>query len=200
MPLGLSIPQRSLPKPGLISLSQSEPSSQSEPELVASSGPLPVTGRLGGVDFGTVRIGLATCDPSRQWVTPYETYQRRNERLDAKYFCEMSREESLVGWVIGLPIHCDGKESQKSAEVRAFANWLTQTTSLPHVLYDERFTSREARRLLQGSEMSSKKKKMRIDRIAAHLILTHYLDSRSNWEGISQSQSNSRALDDGGPT
>ncbi|MEM8736481.1 MAG: RuvX/YqgF family protein, partial [Planctomycetota bacterium] len=82
---------------------------------------LPEVGRLFGIDFGTVRIGLATCDPSQTWVTPFETYNRRNERLDEKYFCELVNQEEIVGWVIGLPIHCDGKESQKSAEVRAFA-------------------------------------------------------------------------------
>lgn len=140
---------------------------------------LPSEGRLGGVDFGTVRIGLATCDPSQHWVTPYDTYQRRSEKLDAQYFEQLAKAEHLVGWVVGLPIHCDGKESQKSAEAREFATWLSRVTKLPYLFYDERFSTREARRLLQGSGMSSTRKKQKLDRLAAHVILSHYIDSKN---------------------
>lgn len=167
-----------------------------KPEIVSN---FPEQGRLAGVDFGTVRIGLATCDPSRQWVTPFETYQRRNDRLDAAYFQSMAETEDLQGWVIGLPVHCDGKESQKSQEVRAFAKWLSKLTSLPYVLYDERFTSREARRLLQDTELSSKKKKNRIDRIAAHLILSHFLDYSANASEAPQNEPIAGPLDDQSP-
>ena len=91
---------------------------------------------------------------------------------------KLAEEEGVVGWVIGLPIHCDGKESQKSKEVREFAEWLTLGTDLPHALYDERFTTAEARRILGMAEISSHKKKQRLDQVAAHLILSHFLDSR----------------------
>ena len=163
---------------------------------------LPITGRIAGVDFGTVRIGLATCDPSQQWVTPYDTYNRRNLRLDAKFFSELAQKESLVGWVIGLPIHCDGKESQKSTEVRKFAEWLGQSTGLPYLFYDERFSTREARRLLQDTGLSSTQKKKRLDRLAAHIILTHYLDARANLGSKQESQDPNAtlaSLDDSAP-
>ena len=152
--------------------------SERAPQL-SETAPVP-RGRLGGIDYGSVRVGLATCDPSQTWVTPYETYTRRNPRLDESYFCELKRREGLVGWVIGLPIHCDGKESQKSQEVRAFADWISSVTLLPHWLYDERFTTREARRLLQETALSSSKKKQRLDTLAAHLILSHFLDASSS--------------------
>lgn len=150
---------------------------------------LPLEGKLAGIDFGTVRVGIATCDPSQQWATPLETYQRRNERLDASWFQKLHQEERLVGWVIGLPVHCDGKESQKSQEARKFAQWLSETTQLPYVLYDERFTTAEARTLLNQSAMSGKKKKQQLDQIAAYLILSHYLGNR-------QSDAALRGLDD----
>lgn len=145
-----------------------------------SASRLPSAGRLCGIDFGSVRIGLATCDPSQQWVTPFETYVRRSEKIDAEYFRRLASNEMFVGFVIGLPIHCDGQESQKSHEARRFAKWISATTNLPHALYDERFTSREARHLLQATELSNRKKKQRIDRLAAHLILSHYLEHRRN--------------------
>lgn len=137
------------------------------------------TGRLAGLDYGTVRIGIASCDPSQTWVTPLDTYRRRSEKLDRDFFVDLSEKEDLVGWVIGLPIHCDGKESQKSAEVRQFACWLAEISSLPYLFFDERFTTAEARRLLSETNLSPEKKKKQLDRIAAHLILSHYLTDRS---------------------
>jgi putative Holliday junction resolvase len=140
----------------------------------------PQQGRLAGIDYGTVRIGIAISDPSQRWVAPHTMYLRRNERLDADYFATLARQEQLHGWVVGLPIHCDGKESQKSAEARKFATWLYQISQLPVAMFDERFTSAEARRLLDSAPLSGPKKKQRLDQLAAYLILTHYLESRRN--------------------
>lgn len=150
------------------------------PNFKALDAELPAQGRLAGIDFGTVRIGIATCDPSQRWVAPLEQYVRRTERLDGDYFRSLARQENLVGWIVGLPIHCDGQESQKSAEARKFAEWLYQVTQLPVAMFDERFTSAEARRLLETATMSGQKKKQRLDQLAAYLILTHYLESCSN--------------------
>lgn len=141
---------------------------------------IPQEGKLAGVDFGTVRVGIAICDPSQQWATPLETYQRRNEKLDKNWFQQLCKEESIAGWVIGLPVHCDGQESQKSQEVRKFAGWLQTISGLPYALYDERFTTAEARNLLNQSTMSGKKKKQQVDQIAAYLILSHFLGNRSS--------------------
>lgn len=149
-------------------------------ETVQSESKLPNSGRLLGVDFGTVRVGLAICDPTQTWVTPLDTYTRRTERLDRQHFVKLAQEERLAGIVLGLPIHCDGKESQKSAEAREFGNWLTKVTECPVGYFDERFTTAEARRLLGETQLSAKKKKERLDGVAAHLILSHYLESSRN--------------------
>lgn len=142
--------------------------------------PWPTVGRLASVDYGTVRIGIAICDPSRTWTSPLETYTRRNELLDRKYFQTLTLREAIVGWILGLPIHCDGNESQKSLEVRDFAESLSCFTHLPVRFFDERFTSIQANRLLAEAELTRKKKKQRIDRVAAHLILEAFLESERN--------------------
>ncbi len=144
---------------------------------------LPEAGRLAGIDYGNARIGIATCDPTQIFVTPLETYNRRNPRLDSQHFEQLCKLEQLVGWVIGLPIHCDGNESKKSSEVREFAEWLTDLTGLPHAFYDERFSSKEARVLMYDTGWSPKQKKKNIDRLAAYLILKHYLEARTNRSG-----------------
>jgi len=151
------------------------------------SDPWPPTGRIAGVDYGTVRIGVAICDPSRTWAGPLATYARRNEPLDREYFQSLAQRETIVGWVIGLPIHCDGKESQKSLEVRDFAIWLSSYTNLPARFFDERFTSVLANKLLADAELTRKKKKQRIDRVAAHLILEAFLESERHGSSNRQS-------------
>ena len=152
---------------------------------------IPTSGRLVGIDYGSVRIGLATCDPSQRWVTPFDTYLRRNDRLDSAFFAEFAKREAIVGWVVGLPIHCDGKESQKSVEVRRFAEWLESLNDLPFALFDERFTTAEARHMLRDTPLSPEKKKRQLDRLAAYLILSGFIDSRR--AQVSQNE----ALDDG---
>ena len=147
------------------------------------SDPWPSAGRLAGVDYGTVRIGVAICDPSRTWASPLTTYTRRSEPLDREYFQSLTQRETIVGWVLGLPIHCDGQESQKSAEVRDFGVWLQNYTDLPVRFFDERFTSVLANKLLAEAELTRKKKKQRIDRVAAHLILESFLESERNTQG-----------------
>ncbi len=159
------------------------PGACSPSDTLSPQAVVPTQGRLAGIDFGTVRIGLATCDPTQTWVTPFATYTRRGESLDAAYLLDLAEKEHIVAWVIGLPIHCDGKESQKSAEVRAFAAWLGGLSQLPVALFDERFSTAEARRLLRDTGLSSHKKKQNLDRLAAHLILTHFLEARASGGG-----------------
>ena len=101
----------------------------------------PSEGRLAGIDFGTVRIGVAVSDPGRKFSSPYENYTRRDEVSDCAYFQQLVCDENVVGFVVGLPVHTTGQESQKSHEVRQFAQWLTRVTERPVRFYDERFTS-----------------------------------------------------------
>ena len=56
---------------------------------------IPSKGRLGGIDFGTVRVGVAITDPDRVLASPHETYQRRTPALDESYFQQLAREERL---------------------------------------------------------------------------------------------------------
>lgn len=137
----------------------------------------PDTGRLLGVDYGTVRIGLAVCDPDRRLASPLELYQRRDAERDADYLRQVVRREHVVGLVVGLPVYPSGDESEKSLEARRFGAWLAGLTGLPVVFVDERYTSNEAERLLGGARMTRAQRKRRKDMLAAQLILSAYLES-----------------------
>jgi putative Holliday junction resolvase len=140
-------------------------------------------GVLLGIDYGTVRIGLAVTDPDRIIASPLETYSRRSETADATYFAQVAITHRAVGLVVGLPLHAGGEESDKSREAREFGAWLSQLTSLPVVFWDERFTTALAEDALQSAKLTHKKRKERRDRVAAQMILQSYIDAGSPPEG-----------------
>jgi putative Holliday junction resolvase len=133
--------------------------------------------RVLGVDFGTVRIGLAISDPDRKFASPLATYERRDSRQDAAYFTRLIAEEAIAQIAVGLPVHTDGREGHKAAEARAYGKWLEQMTGLPVVYYDERFTTVQAEELLWSAGLTDKKRKARRDQLAAQIMLQAYLDA-----------------------
>lgn len=124
-------------------------------------------------------MGLAVCDPDRRLVSPVEVYQVKSQEKDAAYFNELARAERIRGIVVGLPIHCDGGESQKSREARAFASWLHDTTGIAVRLFDERFSTAQAKeRLRDGQRLSRQKVKRKLDAVAAMVLLESFLESQ----------------------
>ncbi len=139
----------------------------------------PLSGRLAGIDFGTVRIGVSVCDPLRILVSPLEIHQVAGQARDAAYFQSLVKREHLEGLVVGLPIHCDGGESDKSRQAREFARWLREVTSIPVRLFDERFTTSAAQSRMRSAAGSGKRTKhRRVDAIAAQVILESFLEAQ----------------------
>ena len=133
--------------------------------------PLPSTGRLIGIDFGTVRIGIAITDTERRLASPYENYTRQDLAADTRFFKQLVTQETVVGFVIGLPVYSDGEESAKSREARAFGQWLLEVTGIPVTFSDERYTTAQAEQLLITAELTRKRKKKRLQQTGNYLIL-----------------------------
>jgi putative holliday junction resolvase len=133
--------------------------------------------RIAGIDYGTVRIGIALGDTEVGIAGPYETYNRRNEAQDADYFRQFVNEERIGRLVVGLPVHLDGNESQKSREAREFGAWLAEITGVSVEFFDERFSSSEAEAILGDAQLTKKRRKARVDQLAAQIMLTAYLES-----------------------
>ena len=136
-------------------------------------------GRIAGIDYGTKRIGIAISDPMQSIASPYENYTRNGPEADAKRFKRLVAEDDIVLFVVGLPLHVSGDESEKSREARQFGGWLHDQTDVPVEVFDERFTSSESEAFLIDIDMSRKQRKKRLDMLAAQLILKGYLESRS---------------------
>lgn len=144
---------------------------------------IPPTGRLLGVDFGSIRVGLAISDPQRIIASPLETYTRTGDAADGPYFARLVTAERVVGLVVGLPLHTGGEEGIKAKEARQYGAWLADATRLPVVFWDERCTTAAAEDALRAAGLSHRKRRDRRDRVAAQLILQSFVDAGCPVEG-----------------
>jgi putative Holliday junction resolvase len=154
------------------------------------SAPRPARGRIAGIDYGTVRVGIAVSNPDRTLASPLESYTRQGREQDARRMQRLVREEQIALFVVGLPVHLDGRESQKSSEARRFGQWLSGVTGVTVEYFDERFTSAEAEQYLTAAKMTSKRRKQRIDMVAAQIMLSAFLEAGG------RGQDNPGGLDD----
>jgi putative Holliday junction resolvase len=137
-------------------------------------------GRLLGIDTGTKRVGLAISDPDRIIASPLGTLQRQNPQSDAEFIRDLIAREQVVGLVVGLPVHTDGREGVKAQEARAYGAWLVKITGLPVEFADERFTTVHAESALWEAGLTHRRRKARRDRVAAQIMLQAYLDDKKS--------------------
>jgi putative holliday junction resolvase len=137
---------------------------------------LPEHGRLLGLDAGTKTIGLALSDVLRTVASPMETIRRTKFAEDQRRLLEIVREQSVAGLVLGLPLNLDGTLGPRAQATRALARNINHLCTLPVLLWDERFTTQQAERLLIEADASRARRTDVIDKIAATLILQNLLD------------------------
>ena len=129
--------------------------------------------RVLGIDFGTVRIGLALSDQEAKIAMPFKV-------VDAKGAVpEILRiiEEEYVGTiVVGLPLNMDGSEGQSAVAARAFAESLDRS-GIPVYMFDERLTTVSAQRSMREGSAKERESRSKVDKVAAAILLQAYLDS-----------------------
>lgn len=136
------------------------------------------TGRVLGLDVGARRIGLAVSDPLGITAQGLETLQRKNKRTDLERLAQVIRQYEVKEIVVGLPLRMSGAEGIQSEKMQLFAEELRKRFRLTVHLWDERWTSAEANRLLRETELSIEKRGKAVDRMAAVLILQGWMESR----------------------
>ena len=136
---------------------------------------MPAKGALLGVDFGLKRIGLSVCDPDRVVASPLGTHDSGPGNV--VFFRNLFAQNKFVGIVVGLPLHSNGDESDMSRQAREFASWLASVGGLPFVMWDERCTSAAAESALRDAKLNWKKRKGKVDRVAAQMILQSFIDA-----------------------
>ena len=135
--------------------------------------------RLAAVDHGRKRVGLAVCDALGITVRGLDTVVRTGTADDAVLAVAKAIREAggVERILVGLPLHDDGRESEMSAEARAFGEALGRALSLPVVLFDETLTSWEAEEELKarGRSIRDAQRSGEVDRAAAVALLRSYL-------------------------
>lgn len=131
--------------------------------------------RILAIDYGDKRTGLAVSDPSGTIASPYAT--RPTTACTPADLRALVESENIGRIVVGLPLHAGGEESQKSAEVRVFADRLAKAVDVPVDLWDERFTTVEAEGMLLSAGLTRRKRASRRDKVAAQVILHSYIDA-----------------------
>ncbi len=133
--------------------------------------------RLLGLDYGEKRIGVAICDELGLTAQGLPTIIRKTKKHDLEILKNLINDYNVEKIVIGYPVKIDGSEGIQCDKVNRFAALLDTTFSLPVLKWPEALSTKEAEEILINSGIHWKKRKDKVDKLAACLILQGYLDS-----------------------
>jgi putative Holliday junction resolvase len=134
--------------------------------------------RLIGLDPGSRSIGVALSDVGLSLASPYGTIKRGKMRDNAAEIVAIARKEGAGGLVVGLPLSMDGSVGPAAQSASDWALALSEASSLPTALWDERLSSAAVNRFLVGeADLSRRKRAGAVDRMAAAWMLQGALDA-----------------------
>ena len=135
--------------------------------------------RILGIDYGEKRIGMAVSDPLGITAQGLPTIERTNIQDDLQKILNVVREKEVGEIVVGLPKNMNNSLGEKAQAVLNFVALLKKDINIPINVIDERLSTVRANRAMLEGDLSRKKRKSRVDMIAAQLILQDYLDRSS---------------------
>ena len=130
-----------------------------------------------GLDYGEARIGVAISDALGFIANPLDTICEKDRNEQLKKVSEIVKKYGVERIVVGNPKRMDGTLGHRAQYTQEFAKDLSELTGIPFVMWDERLSSTEAHRILDDGGVSGKKRKTKVDKIAAVIILQGYLDA-----------------------
>lgn len=130
------------------------------------------------VDLGHARTGLAVSDKSGILASSLCVITEYNDEKLIEKIAEKVKETGAEIIVVGLPRNMVGTEGESAVRARAIAQQLTERTGVAHRMQDERGTTITAHNYLSAGNVYGKKRKQKVDAVAASIILQDYLDSR----------------------
>ncbi|MCT4598787.1 MAG: Holliday junction resolvase RuvX [Vallitalea sp.] len=135
--------------------------------------------RILGLDYGSKTVGVAVSDPFGWTAQGIETINRKDEnnlKLTIVRLAEIINEYNIEKIVLGLPKNMNNTSGERVEKTMYFKNRLMKEFSLPVETWDERLSTMGAKRSLLEADISRKKQKKVIDKMAAVFILQGYLD------------------------
>lgn len=137
--------------------------------------------RVMGLDVGTRTVGVAISDALGWTAQGIETVKidEANGEFGIERIAELVKEYTVTEFVVGFPKNMNNTVGPRGEASENYKKLLEDTFSLPVKLWDERLTTMAAERMLIDADVSRKKRKQVIDKMAAVLILQGYLDSKN---------------------
>jgi putative Holliday junction resolvase len=132
-----------------------------------------------GLDYGDKTIGVAISDQFGWTAQGMEVIRRKTEALDMDRMKALMEQYEVSEIVVGLPKNMNASIGPRGEMCMAFAQTLRDNMQVPVHLWDERLTTVSAERTLLEADVSRKKRKLVIDKLAAVFILQNYLDSKT---------------------
>ena len=134
--------------------------------------------RVIGIDLGTRRIGVAVTDGLGLTAQPHATIARHGGQRDLDEIAAVVRAFDAERVVLGLPLSPEGEVGRAARSAETFAGRLRAALGIPVELVDESFSTVEAEEVLLRADLSRKRRKQVVDRLAAAVILQRWLDRR----------------------
>lgn len=133
-----------------------------------------------GLDVGTKTIGVAASDEFGWTAQGVDTIRRNLDDIEKDWekLDTLIKELNISSVVVGLPKNMNGTIGPSGEACQQFGEEIKRRFDLPIILWDERLTTVAAEKMLIAADMSRKKRKKVIDKMAAVLILQGYLDSK----------------------
>jgi putative Holliday junction resolvase len=135
--------------------------------------------RIAALDVGEARIGIAVSDELGITAQGIGVVERAGGQRDLDRLRDLLAPYAPERLVVGLPLEMSGNEGRQAGRVRAFAERAATHLGLPLEYWDERLTTVAAERTLLEADMSRRKRRQVIDKVAATIILQGYLARRS---------------------
>jgi len=132
------------------------------------------------LDIGEKRIGVAVSDPSESFSLPLEVIERTALRDDIRRIVELAAERGVRVIVVGDPVRLGGERGLASGKIDKFVAELERGWDGTIERVDERLTTAQATKSLIAADVSRKKRKQVVDKVAAALILDTYLARRKS--------------------
>lgn len=127
------------------------------------------------LDVGEKRIGIAISDPLCITAQPFSVLKRSSWENDLNYLNNIIISYDIKLVVIGLPKQMNGSIGVQGEKIKQWGERFSSNVSVPIVFFDERLTTKESERLLISADLSRRKRKNVVDKLAASLILEQYL-------------------------
>ena len=132
--------------------------------------------RILGLDVGTKTIGVAVSDPLGFTAQGVKTIRRSTLESDLAEIRTLVESYQVEEIVVGLPLNMNGSEGPSAAMAREMGEAVAEALPVRVIYRDERLSTMAAERILLEGDVSRKKRKQVIDKMAAAYILQGYLD------------------------